>query len=300
MSLGALAFLNPWLLAGAGRAAGHLLAAAHRPAAARARSTFPPTRILVGLENREKTPAKTPWWLTLHPHAGRRPRHPGAGRAGAQSQPRDGARRAPARSCSSSTTAGRRPRTGRERTRMIERLIAEAEAQSRPVVIVPTASADQERSASSIEAPAAARSTAAALQPQPFAPDRMARAAAHSTTALARAPGDASIVWLSRRHRPRRQGARVCRPARGARRAARFAVVETRPGQEALGAVGRRRPAAASSKRRCCAPRAARATARCMPSRRAASASARRRSRSAPARRDALAPSTCRSSSATR
>ena len=31
----------------------------------RAASAFPPTRILVGIENREKTPAQTPWWLTL-------------------------------------------------------------------------------------------------------------------------------------------------------------------------------------------------------------------------------------------
>src|SRR5262249_39910078 len=29
------------------------------------RIAFPPTRILMGLENREKTPAQTPWWLTL-------------------------------------------------------------------------------------------------------------------------------------------------------------------------------------------------------------------------------------------
>ncbi len=41
------------------------MAAAHRSAAARTRSTFPPTRILVGLENQEKTPAASPWWLTL-------------------------------------------------------------------------------------------------------------------------------------------------------------------------------------------------------------------------------------------
>ena len=73
------------------------------------------------------------------PHGGRRARDPGAGRARAQSQPREGARRAPARWCSSSTTAGPRRRTGRARTSMVERLIAEAEGQSRPVLIVPTA-----------------------------------------------------------------------------------------------------------------------------------------------------------------
>ena len=64
MTLGPIAFLSPWLLAG-------LLAlpviwwllrtVPPRPR----RIEFPPTRILVGIENREKTPAKTPWWLTL-------------------------------------------------------------------------------------------------------------------------------------------------------------------------------------------------------------------------------------------
>jgi len=64
MTLGPIAFLAPWLLAG-------LLALPviwwllrtipPRPR----RISFPPTRILVGIENREKTPAQTPWWLTL-------------------------------------------------------------------------------------------------------------------------------------------------------------------------------------------------------------------------------------------
>src|SRR5262245_62946025 len=64
MTLGPLAFLSPWLLAG-------LLALPviwwllrtipPRPR----RLAFPPTRILMGVENREQTPAQTPWWLTL-------------------------------------------------------------------------------------------------------------------------------------------------------------------------------------------------------------------------------------------
>ena len=64
MTLGPIAFLSPWLLAG-------LLAlpviwwllrtVPPRPQ----RIEFPPTRILIGIDNREKTPAKTPWWLTL-------------------------------------------------------------------------------------------------------------------------------------------------------------------------------------------------------------------------------------------
>ena len=64
MSFGALAFLSPWLLAAllALPVIYWLLRAVPpRPA----QVEFPPTRILVGLENQEKTPAKTPWWLTL-------------------------------------------------------------------------------------------------------------------------------------------------------------------------------------------------------------------------------------------
>src|SRR4029453_6931089 len=64
MTLGPIAFLSPWLLAG-------LLAlpviwwlvrtVPPRPQ----RPEFPPPPIPGGIENREKTPAKTPWWLTL-------------------------------------------------------------------------------------------------------------------------------------------------------------------------------------------------------------------------------------------
>jgi hypothetical protein len=64
MSIGALAFLNPALLGALA-----LLPVIYwllrtvppRPQ----RISFPATRILVGIENKEKTPAKTPWWLTL-------------------------------------------------------------------------------------------------------------------------------------------------------------------------------------------------------------------------------------------
>src|SRR5262245_60130406 len=64
MSLGALAFLSPWLLVGL--AALPIIYWLLRTVPPRPRQVeFPATRILVGLENREKTPAKTPWWLML-------------------------------------------------------------------------------------------------------------------------------------------------------------------------------------------------------------------------------------------
>ena len=64
MTLGPIAFLSPWLLAGmlALPVIWWLLRTVPpRPQ----RLEFPPTRILVGIENREKTPGLTPWWLTL-------------------------------------------------------------------------------------------------------------------------------------------------------------------------------------------------------------------------------------------
>ena len=57
MSFGALAFLNPWLLAAL--ATLPIIYWLLRTVPPRPRQvTFPPTRILVGLENQEKTPAK--------------------------------------------------------------------------------------------------------------------------------------------------------------------------------------------------------------------------------------------------
>ena len=64
MSFGALAFLNPWLLAAlATLPIIYWLLRTVPPSPHQV--TFPPTRILVGLENQEKTPAASPWWLTL-------------------------------------------------------------------------------------------------------------------------------------------------------------------------------------------------------------------------------------------
>src|SRR5262249_38154995 len=80
------------------------------------------------------------------------------------------------------------------RTYMIERLIAEAEGQSRPVLIAPTASTTKAINLR-IEAPSSARSTAAAMQPQPFAPDRKATAQAIATALTG--SGQPSIVWLA-------------------------------------------------------------------------------------------------------
>src|SRR5262245_21670850 len=119
-----------------------------------------------------------------------------------------------------------------QRTFMVERLIAEAETQSRPVMIVPTANTTKSVNLR-VEAPAAARSTAAAVQPQPFAPDRQAAAQAIANV-LGTAAG-ASIVWLA-------DGIDHDGTARGFAEqlkglaSAGLSVVETGPSQEALGA----------------------------------------------------------------
>ena len=127
---------------------------------------------------------------------------------------------------------------------MIERLIAEAEGQSRPVLIAPTANADQGHHLQDRGARRGAldgrRHAAAAVRARPHgdgAGDRQQRS---------RGAGTATRRVAGRRHRPRRQGARLRRQA--CRTLAGGGVLggrDARPGQEALGAVRRRRPQAA-------------------------------------------------------
>jgi len=231
MTLGPIAFLSPWLLAGLIALPVIWWLLRTIPPRPR-RLEFPPTRILMGIENREKTPAQTPWWLTLIRMAAAAlvilalaepVLNPNSEKALSGSGPVvlvvDNGWAAAAQWSA--------------RTFMVERLIAEAEGQSRPLLIVPTASAAKSLS-SKIEAPAAARSTAAAIQPQPFAPDRPAAAQAIAT-ALAGA-SQASVVWLAdgvdHDGNARAFADRLSELAGG-----RLSVVETRPGQEALGAV---------------------------------------------------------------
>jgi len=231
MTLGPIAFLSPMLLAG-------LLALPviwwllrtipPRPR----RLEFPPTRILVGIENREKTPAQTPWWLTLIRMAA------AALVILALAEPVLNPNREKALSGTGPVVlvvdngwAG--AAQWGARTFMIERLIAEAEGQSRPVLIAPTASATKAVSLK-IEAPVAARSTAAAVQTQPFAPDRPLAAQAIATAL--QGSREASIIWLAdgidHDDTARAFADKLSELAGG-----RLSVVETRPGQEALGAV---------------------------------------------------------------
>jgi hypothetical protein len=230
MMLGPIAFLSPALLAG-------LLALPLIWWLLRAippspqRIAFPPTRILVGLENREKTPAKTPWWLTLIRMAA------AALVILALAEPVLNPNRETALTGSGPVVLvvdNGWPAAAHwsQRTFMLERLIAEAESQSRPVMIVPTASATKTQGVR-VEAPSAARSTAAALQPQPFAPDRSAVAQAIAA-ALGGTTG-VSVVWLADGidHDDATRG--FAERLKGLASSG-LAVIETGAGQEALGA----------------------------------------------------------------
>jgi hypothetical protein len=230
MSLGPIAFLSPWLLAGllALPVIWWLLRAIPpRPQ----RIDFPPTRILVGLENREKTPAKTPWWLTLIRIVA------AALVILALAEPVLNPNRETALTGSGPVVLvvdngwSAAAHWG-ARTSMVERLITEAEGQSRPIMIVPTAAVSK-GTGLKIEAPKAARSTAAALQPQPFAPDRAA--AVQAMADALRGAGDATLVWLTDGIDHDDAARAFADKASGLARSG-FIVIDMRQGQEALGA----------------------------------------------------------------
>lgn len=192
MSLAGLAFLNPALLGALA-----LLPVIYwllrtvppRPQ----RIDFPATRILVGIENREKTPAKTPWWLTLIRMLA------AALVIMALAEPvlnpnRDGALKGAGPVVMVVDNGWSAASRFNDRLALVDRLIGEAEAQSRPVLIVQTAPPARTQTLR-IEAPASARSTAAALAAQPYAPKRL-ETAAQLESALRGQP-DATVVWLT-------------------------------------------------------------------------------------------------------
>lgn len=194
MGLSALAFLNPWLLTAL--AALPLIYWLLRTVPPRPKQIeFPPTRILVGIENKEKTPAKTPWWLLLirllaaamvifalaEPVLNPQTQSPIKGPGPLIIAVDNGW-----------ASAGEWD----QRLAMVERLIDEAESDSRPVAVFGTAAAAK-APAVKIEAPIDARASAAALQPQPFAPDRAALVAPLEAALSTAGAASASVVWLT-------------------------------------------------------------------------------------------------------
>jgi Domain of unknown function (DUF4159)/Aerotolerance regulator N-terminal len=232
MSFGALAFLNPWLLAAL--VALPVIYWLLRTVPPRPRQvTFPPTRILTGIENQQKTPAKSPWWLTLirllaaaliifalaepvlNP---------------SQEAALDGT--GPVAIVVDNDWAS--AAHWDERASMIERVIGQAEGQSRAIVVVPTARAAKTLQAK-IEAPGEARSTAAALLPQPFAPDREAAAKALEEALAESKAGSASVVWLSDGIDHDGKAAAFAERLAAIAKGGTFAVIESGRGREALG-----------------------------------------------------------------
>jgi hypothetical protein len=230
MSIGALAFLSPWLLTAL--AALPVIYWLLRTVPPRPRQiNFPPTRILVGLENKDKTPAKTPWWLTLirmlaaafvifaladpvlNPN-----REAGLSGSGPLVLVVD-----------NGWSSGGHFAT---RTRLVDQLISEAESANRPVVVAPTASSAKTTTLR-IEAPGAARTTAAAVQPQPFAPQR-----AELVEQLARILAGQSgldIVWLSDGIDHDGKTSAFATALSQLASGGRLQVVRNRPGDEPLG-----------------------------------------------------------------
>ncbi|MGD9667951.1 MAG: DUF4159 domain-containing protein [Hyphomicrobiaceae bacterium] len=193
MSIGALAFLNPWLLAGL--LSLPLIYWLLRTVPPRPKQVeFPPTRILVGIDNREKTPAKTPWWLmlirllaaTLVIFALAEP---------VLNPTRENALKGSGPVVILIDNGWSAAAHWAERRAMAERMIDTAEAQGRPVVIAATAP-QAKTFKMNLEAPAKARSTLAALSPAPYAPRRAAAVDALAQS-LATASGGTSVVWLT-------------------------------------------------------------------------------------------------------
>ncbi len=232
MGLGALAFLNPWLLTALLTLP--LIYWLLRTVPPRPRQIeFPPTRILVGIENKEKTPAKTPWWLLLirllaaafvifalaEPVLNPQAQSPVKGTGPVVIAVDNGW-----------ASAG----AWDQRLAMVERLIDEAESDSRPVAVFGTAAATK-APVIKLEAPVDARATAAALQPQPFAPDRTGLVAALETALTTANASSASIVWLADGIDHDGQGGAFGDALAKAKGDGRFSVVDVSAGSEPLG-----------------------------------------------------------------
>ena len=193
MTLGPLAFLNPWLLAGLLTLPiiyWLLRAVPPRPA----QVEFPPTRILVGIESDEQTAEKTPWWLTLIRllaatlviFALAEPVLNPTRAAGLKG---DGPLVILIDNGWASATHWS------DRASIIDRLIGEAESSGRPVVVAGTAPAAKLPEIK-IETPGEARSSAAALAPQPYAPDRKATLESLTNILKTGNAKNPNIVWM--------------------------------------------------------------------------------------------------------
>ncbi len=187
-----LAFLNPALLIGL-LALPIIFWLLRTVPPAPKRVEFPATRILVGLDDKEKQPERTPWWLMLIRLLA------AALLILALAEPVLNPVRKSAVGGSGPVVIvvdngwASAPRWS-DMGAQIERLIAEAESQGRSVVIAPTARVSRFQ-ALKIETANQARSSAAAVQPYPHAPDRAGTADALAEAT--RGQSGVSVFWIT-------------------------------------------------------------------------------------------------------
>lgn len=232
MSIGALAFLNPWLLAGL--ATLPLIYWLLKTVPPRPKQVeFPATRILVGLENEEKTPAKTPWWLLLVRLLA------AALVILALAEPVLN----PARDRIMTGTGpvvvvidNAWPAAGgwARRKALAEEILADAQRQNRPAIVAETAPATKSRTIG-LETPGDARSTLAAIEPQPFAPDRKGALAALTATLASANIVAPNILWLADGIDHDGEAAAFAEGLEKAAGQGTFALVEDAGGEEPLG-----------------------------------------------------------------
>lgn len=232
MTLGALAFLNPWLLAGL--ATLPLIYWLLKTVPPRPKQVeFPATRILVGLENEEKTPAKTPWWLLLIRLAA------AALVILALAEPVLN----PARDRAMTGTGpvvividnGWAAASGwSRRTALAEEMLAEAQRQNRPAIVAETAPATKSRTLT-LQTPGEARSTLTALEPRPHAPDRKGTLAALTAVLAQTNTATANVLWLADGIDHDSEAASFAAGLEKAAGHGTFALVEDAGGDEPLG-----------------------------------------------------------------
>ncbi|MYZ46727.1 DUF4159 domain-containing protein [Propylenella binzhouense] len=189
--IGAVGFLAPWMLAALAALPIIWLILRLTPPKPR-RIVFPPTRMLFGLDERENTPARTPWWLT----ALRLALIALLILALAEPILRPDQRLASGQSPlllvldNGWDTAS----DFRERVAVAETAVAEAQRDGRPVALVATADPRADLIAATDAATAARR--LAAIEPQPYLPDR---ALAAERIANADGADSMDVLWIAGR-----------------------------------------------------------------------------------------------------
>lgn len=192
MSIGALTFMSPWLLAGL--AALPIIYWLLRTVPPRPRQIrFPATRILKELENKEKTPDKTPWWLMLIRLLA------AALVIFALANPLLNPNRSEALSGTGPVVLiidnGWTAAAGwADRIAAVDRVVSAAERDGRSVVVVPTAGLAAGTQLQ-LQAPVSARRQIGALVPQPYPPRR--DQAVELIQPIIAANAGATVVWFS-------------------------------------------------------------------------------------------------------